>query len=84
MERDWVLMPTYCRKISQGKDTKKTCLPAGTVTNNYQLPGCLQMLASKQRLEHHFYVEPYQDALIWETQIYYGKFPRTTRSHLND
>ena len=58
---------TYCRKISQGEDTEKTCLSAGTVANNYQLPGCLMMSASKKRLKYHFYVKMYQFGLTWKT-----------------
>lgn len=26
---------TYRRKVSQSEDTEKTCLPAGTVANDY-------------------------------------------------
>lgn len=54
---------TYCGKVSQGEDTQKTCLPACTVTNDYQFPGGLQKSASKQRIEHHLHVWTYQDAL---------------------
>ena len=48
---------TYCRKISQGENTKKTCFPTSTVTNNDQLPEYSQVSASKWKLKYHFCVE---------------------------